>query len=334
VRARAARQLGCAELALAEADRRSSSAVRATAQLLASHRQERDLAAQLPTALAEGALVPHYQPLTHLAGDATGDRVTGFEALVRWHHPQRGLVGAEEVVPVAERLGVLPELDGAVLRAALGDCARWRAGVAGWDDLAVWVNASACLLLQEDLVERVTRELARASLPGRALVLEITENAWLADRAGIAARLLDLQREGVRIAVDDFGTGFASLDYLVSFPVDALKVDRSLVERCGEPACTRLLSGGAWIDVRSGWLSGGDKLFDELVASTPWRAPAAAPSLTVSAPRRSSETAPRRLPRCSWVSPTASWARPFHKGRSSSGADFQAPSRTSWAWKG
>jgi diguanylate cyclase (GGDEF)-like protein len=243
VQASAAGQLGHAELALAEAGRRGARAVRATPQLLATHRGERALAEQLPTALTDGQVVPHYQALVGLGPAPGTDRVAGFEALARWYHPSRGVVGAEQLVPVAERLGVLGDLDDAVLRAALGDCARWRAGVPGLEEVAVWVNASAASLLREDLAERVAAELEAASLPGGALVLEITENAWLTDRAGIAARLLELQSGGVRIAVDDFGTGFASLDYLVSFPVDALKVDRSLVERSAEPACARLMAG-------------------------------------------------------------------------------------------
>jgi EAL domain-containing protein (putative c-di-GMP-specific phosphodiesterase class I) len=217
-------------------------AVAATPSLLASHRGERLLAEQLPTALATGGIVPHYQPLVGLGGPGGAARVRGFEALARWQHPDLGLVGAEQVVPVAERLGVLAQLDDAVLRAALHDCARWREQVPHWGDLAVWLNASAPSLVRPDLVERIRRELDHAGLPGCALVLEITESAWLADRPAIARRLLALREDGVRIAVDDFGSGYASLDYLVSVPVDALKVDRSLIERLEEPACARLLS--------------------------------------------------------------------------------------------
>ena len=232
-----------AELALAEAGRRRVRAVRATEGLLSAHRCARALSEALPGALRTGQLVPHYEPLVQLGADAAADRVLGLEALVRWQHPELGLLGADRVVPVAEQRGLLPAVDSAVLRAALADCARWRADVPGWADLSVAVNASAPSLVHEDLVESVLAELARAGLPGRALTLEITEQALLADRTGIAARLLELRRAGVRIAADDFGTGFASLDYLISFPLDLLKVDRSLVERAADPAGRRLLAG-------------------------------------------------------------------------------------------
>ena len=133
------------------------------------------------------------------------------------------------------------DVDEAVLRVALADCARWRAQ--GAPDRTVSVNASASTLLRQDLPAVVLGCLERAGLPGSALVLEITEGSWLSDRQRIAERLHALRGEGVRVAVDDFGTGYASLDYLVSFPVDSLKVDRSLVERIEEPACARLLRG-------------------------------------------------------------------------------------------
>jgi len=232
-----------AELALAEARRGEARAVRATEALLSGHRLARDLSEALPAALRAHQLLPHYEPLVQLGTDASADRVRGLEALVRWHHPSLGLLGADRVVPVAERRRLLPAVDLAVLRAALGDCARWRRDVPGWSDLSVAVNASAPSLVHEDLVERVLGELARAGLPGSALTVEITEQALLVDRAGIAARLLELRGAGVRIAADDFGTGFASLDYLISFPLDLLKVDRSLVERAAEPAGRRLLAG-------------------------------------------------------------------------------------------
>jgi predicted signal transduction protein with EAL and GGDEF domain len=234
-------QLGDAELALAEAVRRRVPALRATPHLLAVRHDERALAARLPAALAGGEVVPHYQPIVRLGGTCADDRVSGHEALARWQHPERGTLGADRLVPLAERLGVLRDVDEAVLRVALRECSRWRS--AGDPALTVSVNASASTLLRPDLPAVVLDALARAGLPGTALVLEITEGSWLSDRERIAERLGVLREHGVRVAVDDFGTGYASLDYLVSFPVDSLKVDRSLVRRIEEPACARLLGG-------------------------------------------------------------------------------------------
>lgn len=233
-------QLGDAELALVEAVRRRAPLMRATPQLLATRHDERVLASRLPTAVASGEIVAHYQPIVRLGASFPDDRVSGHEALARWHHPERGVLGAESLVPLAERLGVVRDVDEAVLRAALRDCAAWRAG--GAADLTVSVNASASTLLRPDLPAVVLRALEHEQLPGTALVLEITEGSWLTDRQRIAERLHVLREHGVRVAVDDFGTGYASLDYLVSFPVDSLKVDRSLVRRIVEPACCRLLA--------------------------------------------------------------------------------------------
>lgn len=234
-------QLGDAELALGEAVRRRLPVVTATPHMLQARHEERALAARLPSALAGAEVVPHYQPIARLGDCADDDRVSGYEALARWEHPERGTLGADQLVPLAERLGVVRDVDEAVLRVALADCARWRA--AGAADRTVSVNASASTLLREDLPALVLDVLRGAGLPGSALVLEITEGSWLSDRRRIAERLHVLREQGVRVAVDDFGTGYASLDYLVSFPVDSLKVDRSLVQRIDEPACARLLRG-------------------------------------------------------------------------------------------
>lgn len=236
-------QLGDAELALAEAVRRRVPALRATPHLLAVRHDERALAARLPDALAGGEVVPHYQPIVRLGTTCADDRVSGHEALARWQHPERGTLGADRLVPLAERLGVLRDVDEAVLRLALVECARWRSSGVVDPAASVSVNASASTLLRPDLPEVVLEALQGAQLPGTALVLEITEGSWLSDREGIARRLAVLREQGVRVAVDDFGTGYASLDYLVSFPVDSLKVDRSLVRRIEEPACARLLGG-------------------------------------------------------------------------------------------
>jgi len=234
-------QLGDAELALGEAARRRLPVVTATPHMLQARHEERALAARLPSALAGGEVVPHYQPIARLGACVADDRVSGYEALARWQHPERGTLGADRLVPLAERLGVVRDVDEAVLRVALADCARWRSQ--GALDRTVSVNASASTLLRQDLPAVVLGCLERAGLPGSALVLEITEGSWLSDRERIAERLHLLREEGVRVAVDDFGTGYASLDYLVSFPVDSLKVDRSLVQRIAEPACARLLRG-------------------------------------------------------------------------------------------
>jgi diguanylate cyclase (GGDEF)-like protein len=180
------------------------------------------LAGELREGISRGELVLHYQP--KLAVN-TGE-VVGVEALVRWRHPQRGLVPPGEFIELAERTDVIGALTMSVLRMALGQVASWRrVGI----ELPVAVNLPAQLLLDRDLPADVASMLARVGLDAHSLVLEITEGSLIHDPHRSAQILDKLSGMGVRIAIDDFGTGYSSLAWLKRFPVDEIKVDRSFV---------------------------------------------------------------------------------------------------------
>jgi EAL domain-containing protein (putative c-di-GMP-specific phosphodiesterase class I) len=161
--------------------------------------------------------VLEYQPLVAVASH----RVTGFEALLRWHHPERGLIPPAEFIPVAEEIGLIDPLGELVLARACREAAGWPAPV------PVAVNVSALQLRHGGLVAQVARILAESGLdPGR-LELEITEGALLRSTERTVAALHRLRAAGVRVALDDFGTGYSSLSHLLAFPFDKIKVDRA-----------------------------------------------------------------------------------------------------------
>ena len=164
----------------------------------------------------------HYQPRVRLADGAT----TGVEALVRWQHPTRGLLGPDAFIDVAETSGVIRDLGAWVLRTALAQTATWNA--AG-RRLQVSVNISARQLIDPELLHVVTTALALSGVPASQLVLEITETSLMVDPLTATSTLERLCDLGATVAVDDFGTGYASLSYLRRFPVRELKIDRSFV---------------------------------------------------------------------------------------------------------
>jgi diguanylate cyclase (GGDEF)-like protein len=187
------------------------------------------LIAELRRAIDEGELIVHYQPKEALA---TGD-VVGAEALVRWKHPERGLLQPADFLPVAQQTNLIKPLTLYVLETALAQCAAWRReGL----DLHVAVNLSSRSLLDVDFPADVERLLARWELDGDALELEITETTIMADPLRAAVVLDGLNLLGVRIAIDDFGTGYSSLAYLSGLPVDEIKIDRSFVMTMNESA--------------------------------------------------------------------------------------------------
>jgi diguanylate cyclase (GGDEF)-like protein len=182
------------------------------------------LLAGLRKALDHGELVLYYQPKV----DLRSGRVHGVEALVRWQHPERGLVPPDEFIPLAEHTGLIRPLTAYVLEAAAGQCSAWRRG-GGGIEMSVAVNLSARILHDRGLPEQIARLLERWSLPPDALEIEITESAIMSDpvRAlAVANRLSDL---GVGLVIDDFGTGYSSLSYLKQLPVSELKIDKSFV---------------------------------------------------------------------------------------------------------
>ena len=167
-----------------------------------------------------------YQPEIDLR---TG-HITGVEALVRWHHPERGLVPPAEFIPLAEQTGLIAGIGEWVLDVALAQAEQWRTARYDGSSLAIWVNLSARQLGDPGLVTVVDELLRARGIEPSQLGLEITETALLEDAEGAVIALSSLRELGVRLAIDDFGTGFSSLSYLKRLPVDAVKVDRSFVD--------------------------------------------------------------------------------------------------------
>ncbi|AHY45427.1 GGDEF: diguanylate cyclase (GGDEF) domain [Rubrobacter radiotolerans] len=172
----------------------------------------------------------HYQPVVWLASGG----VSGFEALARWEHPERGLLGPDAFMRLAEETGLVHEIDRFVLAAACRQVALWREVHRETFPPAISVNLSPTGLLRPDLVPEVANVLAETGLPGYALVLELTERAVMEDAEASLDALHRLRGLGVRVHVDDFGTGYSSLQLLHRLPVDALKIDRSFIS--GEAA--------------------------------------------------------------------------------------------------
>jgi EAL domain-containing protein (putative c-di-GMP-specific phosphodiesterase class I) len=176
----------------------------------------------LRAAIDGAALEVHYQPKV----DPGSGRVCGAEALVRWTHPVHGPVSPEEFVPLAEHTGLIRPLTDLVLAAALGACAQWRRS---GHVLGVAVNLSARSLLDPGLPAQVQAALRAAGVPAAALTLEITETAVMGDLHRALAVLHGLRELGVRLSIDDFGTGQSSLAYLKRLPVHEVKIDKAFV---------------------------------------------------------------------------------------------------------
>jgi diguanylate cyclase (GGDEF)-like protein/PAS domain S-box-containing protein len=178
----------------------------------------------LRQALVEGGFEIHYQPLVDLRHHG----VTGCEALLRWRHPERGMISPAEFIPVAEDTGLIVELGEWVLRTACAEAATWP------DHIRVAVNVSPVQLKCQTLALKITSALAASGLPANRLELEITEAVLIRDDEAALAILHQLRAIGVRIALDDFGTGYSSLSYLKRFPFDKIKIDRCFVSDIAE----------------------------------------------------------------------------------------------------
>jgi diguanylate cyclase (GGDEF)-like protein len=182
-------------------------------------RQRRQLEADLRQAIGNGELAVHYQPLAELESGA----ILGFEALLRWRHPQLGPISPEVFIGLAEESGLIIRLGEWVLREACAEAARWK------PPLKLAVNLSPLQFLHDDLVGSVERVLAETGLESSRLDLEVTEGLLIKDAEGALATLERLKALGVRISMDDFGTGYSSLSYFRMFPFDKIKIDRSFV---------------------------------------------------------------------------------------------------------
>jgi EAL domain-containing protein (putative c-di-GMP-specific phosphodiesterase class I) len=181
---------------------------------------------ELRGGLRRDELVLHYQPLVELGSG----RIVGAEALARWEHPERGLLGPDEFIGLAEESGLIRELGAWVLRTACTDAMRTTGGLAaGHGPLQIAVNLSTMQLADPGLSGLVASVLADTGLPPHRLMLEVTETSLLANTAAALEELEGLRRLGVQLALDDFGTGYSSLTYLKHFPLHELKIDRSFV---------------------------------------------------------------------------------------------------------
>jgi diguanylate cyclase (GGDEF)-like protein len=186
-------------------------------------RERLELETALRRALAGEQFRVYYQPVW----DVAAGRVSAVEALVRWMHPQRGMMPPAAFLEVAEATGLIAAIDGWVLRSACRELRGWHD--AGFAHLEVFVNLSARQFGRPELLGEVRAALAESGVPAHSLELEITEGVAMRDAAATEAVLRDLKALGVRISIDDFGTGYSSLGYLRRFPLDTLKVDRTFV---------------------------------------------------------------------------------------------------------
>jgi len=180
---------------------------------------------ELPRALTANELEVHYQPIVA----ATGGRIVGVEALLRWTHASRGAIPPATFIPVAEQMGLMDTLGAFVLRRALQEAARW-------PDLYVAVNLSPLQVRDSAIVDLVRSSLQESGIAPERLMLEITEGVLIDNPDEMVKRIEDLHALGVRIALDDFGSGYSNLSYLQRFPLDKLKIDRSFVTALGNSA--------------------------------------------------------------------------------------------------
>jgi diguanylate cyclase (GGDEF)-like protein/PAS domain S-box-containing protein len=199
------------------------------ADMRASVMARLQLETDLRRALERGEFRNFYQPIVALVSG----EIAGFEALLRWQHPTRGLLTPNEFIPVAEETGLIRDLGWWNLREACRQISEWRASASAHRHLTISVNLSAKQFLQPKLVEDIGKLMRELALPPEALKLEITESTVMADPTAAVEMLQHIKSLGIRLAIDDFGTGYSSLSYLHRFPLDTLKIDRSFISNMG-----------------------------------------------------------------------------------------------------
>ncbi len=197
------------------------------------------LATDLPGALERRELVLHYQPVHTIDGQA----LVAVEALMRWEHPTLGLVPPGSFIPLAEKTGLIAPMGAWALDVACRQLREWRDLLGSEQVLQMSVNVSARQLADEAFPDMVAQTLARHGIPAGRLVLEITESMLVEDLRAEVSRLHQIKELGVLLAVDDFGTGYSSLSYLPQFPVDQLKLDKSLVDQIDRPRGRAVAAG-------------------------------------------------------------------------------------------
>jgi diguanylate cyclase (GGDEF)-like protein len=193
--------------------------------LHAAQVEREQLRADLHEALDAGQFELFYQPIV----DLPTQTVAGFEALIRWRHPERGLVSPLDFIPLAEETGLIVPIGRWVLREATRQAAEWQAA-SPLGRLRISVNVSVRQFQHPDLLGDISTSLLRSGLDPALLTLEITESLFVQDPANTAHKLEEIKELGVRLALDDFGTGYSSLSYLRRFPIDTLKIDKSFID--------------------------------------------------------------------------------------------------------
>ena len=222
-----------ADLALYRAKRDGRNTYRLFEQDMDAARRARlGLETDLRKALLKDELEVFFQPLV----DARRIVITGYEALLRWRHPVRGLVPPSEFIPIAEEIGMIAALGEWVLRQACGCAVQWP------DGMTLAVNLSPAQFKSKNLVGVIKDALLASGLKPTRLELEITESVMLTESDATLATLHEIRSHGVRIAMDDFGTGYSSLSYLRRFPFDKIKIDQSFVrELASRPDCIKIV---------------------------------------------------------------------------------------------
>jgi diguanylate cyclase (GGDEF)-like protein len=203
----------------------------------------RNLEQDLRAALANDSFEVYYQPLFNLKTK----RISSCEALLRWPHPERGMISPADFIPVAEEMGLIVEIGRRVLRKACAECMKWP------ENVRVTVNLSPIQFRNGNVVNMIREGLAASGLSANRLEIEITETVLLQDTEATRAWLKQLRELGVRVSLDDFGTGYSSLSYLHSFPLDKVKIDRSFLRNIGSSERSQtLLHGVALLSAQLG----------------------------------------------------------------------------------
>jgi diguanylate cyclase (GGDEF)-like protein len=198
-------------------------------EMLARVMTRLELESDLRKALERREFIVHYQPIQ----DLKTDRIVGFEALVRWQHPTRGLIPPAEFIPISEENGLIVPLGYWVLDKACQQIREWQVQYPADPPLTISVNLSTRQCIQPDLIQRIVDVLQKNNLDANSLKLELTESLIVEDSESISAMLSELRAFGIQVQIDDFGTGYSALSYLHTLPIDTLKIDRTFINRLG-----------------------------------------------------------------------------------------------------
>ena len=171
-----------------------------------------------------------YQPIV----DLRTEKIMGMEALVRWNHPEHGLIPPLDFIPVAEETNLIIPLGRWIMEEACRQTREWQTQYGYGEQLSITINISSVQFQEGMLLQTVKTALSKSGLPAQSLILEITESTMLMNTEATIVRLTELKSLGIRLAIDDFGTGYSSLSYLQRFPVDILKIDKSFVDKIAQ----------------------------------------------------------------------------------------------------